>query len=45
MFQTTQNRLTDISRVAVWVGGGALLLSAVMVTLDVLARKMFGITI
>ena len=45
MFQTTQNRLTDISRGAVWVGGGALLLSAVMVTLDVLARKMFGITI
>ncbi len=45
MFQTTQNRLTDISRVAVWVGGGALMLSAVMVTLDVLARKMFGITI
>ena len=45
MFQSTQDRLTDISRVAVWVGGGALLLSAVMVTLDVLARKMFGITI
>ena len=45
MFQTTQDRLTDISRVAVWVGGGALLLSAVMVTLDVLARKMFAITI
>ena len=45
MFQSTQDRLTDISRVAVWVGGGALLLSAVMVTLDVLARKMFAITI
>ena len=45
MFRTIQDRLTDISRVAVWVGGGALLLSAIMVTLDVLARKMFGVTI
>ena len=34
-----------MSQIAVWVGGAALLLSAVMVTLDVLARKAFGITI
>lgn len=45
MFQAIHGKLTDISRVAVWVGGAALLLSAVMVTLDVLARKIFGITI
>ena len=35
----------DVSRVAVWIGGGALMLSAIMVTLDVFARKIFGITI
>ena len=45
MFQTIHTKLTDISRVAVWVGGAALLLSAIMVTLDVFARKLFGITI
>ena len=45
MFQAIHSKLTSISRVAVWVGGGALLLSAIMVTLDVLARKAFGVTI
>ena len=45
MFAAIHARLTSVSRVAVWVGGAALLLSAIMVTLDVLARKVFGITI
>ena len=37
--------LSNISRAAVWVGGLALMLSAVMVTGDVIMRKLFGITI
>lgn len=36
--------LERLSRVAVWFGGTALLISAVIVTLDVLARKIFGVT-
>lgn len=45
MFATIHTRLTKISRVAVWIGGGALTLSAIMVTLDVFSRKLFGFTI
>ncbi len=45
MFATIHDRLFGISRVAVWIGGGALMLSAIMVTLDVLARKIFSVTI
>lgn len=45
LFQTVHGGLMKISRVAVWCGGLALMLSAIMVTLDVLARKIFGITI
>ena len=45
MFSVIHTKLMGISRVAVWVGGAALLLSAIMVTLDVLARKIFAITI
>ena len=45
MFLTIHSKLTDISRVATWCGGFALMLSAIMVTLDVIARKLFGITI
>jgi TRAP-type C4-dicarboxylate transport system permease small subunit len=45
MFQIFHDKLTGISKVAVWVGGAALLLSAIMVTVDVFARKAFGITI
>ena len=36
--------LGRLSLWAVWVGGAALLLSAIMVTVDVLARKLFSIT-
>ena len=45
MLDKIHSRLFSISRVAVWVGGGALLLSAFMVTLDVISRKIFGYTI
>ena len=34
--------LEKISTVAVWCGGGALLICAVMVTLDVISRKAFA---
>lgn len=36
--------LSRISRYAVWAGGGALLLAAFMVTIDVLARKFLNVT-
>jgi TRAP-type C4-dicarboxylate transport system permease small subunit len=35
---------TGISTVAAWVGGGALLLTAVMISVDVVFRKFLGIT-
>ncbi len=36
--------LERISRYAVWLGGAAMLMCAIMVTVDVLCRKFFGIT-
>jgi len=36
--------LEKLSRFAVWVGGAALLLAAIMVTVDVLCRKFLGVT-
>ena len=36
--------LEKISRAAVWVGGAALLLCAFMVSIDVIMRKLFSIT-
>jgi len=45
MFETLHTRFLQVSRVAVWVGGAALMLSAIMVTGDVIMRKLFGITI
>ena len=44
VFETIHGGLEKISRFAVWVGGAALLLAAIMVTLDVLARKFLGVT-
>ncbi len=44
MFARIYDCLERISRVAVWVGGAALLLAAIMVTLDVLSRKILGVT-
>lgn len=45
MFSLLHDKFLSASRVAVWCGGLALLLSAVMVTLDVLSRKFIGYTI
>jgi TRAP-type C4-dicarboxylate transport system permease small subunit len=36
--------LERISRVAVWIGGAALLLCALMVSVDVIMRKLFSMT-
>ena len=43
-FELVHHWLNRLSHVAVWIGGGALLLSAVMVTVDVLCRKFLGVT-
>ena len=45
MFELLHGKFLAVSRVAVWCGGLALTLSAIMVTLDVLSRKIFGFTI
>ena len=45
MFDILHGKLQSVSRVAVWCGGLALMLSAFMVTGDVIFRKLFGITI
>jgi TRAP-type C4-dicarboxylate transport system permease small subunit len=44
VLETIHGWLEKIARFAVWVGGAALLASAIMVTVDVLARKFLGIT-
>ena len=44
VFETIHGGLEKVARFAVWVGGAALLLAAIMVTLDVLARKFLGVT-
>ena len=44
MFNAIHSGLQSFSRFATWVGGAALLLSAIMVTADVVSRKIFGIT-
>ncbi len=44
VFETIHGGLEKLSRFAVWIGGAALLLAAVMVTVDVLARKFAGVT-
>ena len=36
--------LERVSKVAVWIGGAALLLAAIMVTVDVLCRKFLNVT-
>lgn len=45
MFAVIHAKFLGVSRVATWVGGGALLLAAIMVTLDVISRKVLGFTI
>ena len=44
MFASIHRCLEIVSRVAVWIGGGSLLLAAFMVTIDVLCRRFLGIT-
>ncbi len=44
MLQRLHGALEHISRIAVWCGGAALLVAAVIVTVDVLLRKTFSIT-
>ena len=44
MFAAVHVRLERISQYAVWAGGAALLASALMVTVDVLSRKIFSVT-
>jgi TRAP-type C4-dicarboxylate transport system permease small subunit len=44
-FASIHAKFTTASRYATWVGGAALMLSAIMVTLDVISRKLIGFTI
>lgn len=43
-FAAIHRLLGRLSLWAVWIGGGALMLSAIMVTLDVLSRKFLNVT-
>ena len=45
MFASVHSGLKKASRFAVWCGGGALMLCAIMVTIDVIMRKLFAITL
>ena len=44
MLATIHNRLEKLSKMAVWVGGASLLGAALMVSVDVICRKFFSIT-
>ena len=44
MLESIHSRLERISQLAVWVGGAALMAAALMVTVDVLSRKIFNVT-
>lgn len=44
MLAMIHHRLEQISKFAVWVGGAALMLAAIMVTIDVTFRKAFSLT-
>ena len=44
MLAMIHHRLEQISKFAVWVGGAALMLAAIMVTIDVTFRKAFALT-
>ena len=44
MLESIHSRLERISQLADWVGGAALLAAALMVTVDVLSRKIFNVT-
>lgn len=44
-FDAASNRIERISRYAVWAGGASVLAIAAMVTVDVIVRKAFGVTL
>ena len=44
MFERIHARLARIAQIAVWIGGGAHLAAAIMVTIDVVLRKVFSVT-
>ena len=44
MLESIHSRLERIAQLAVWVGGAALLAAALMVTVDVLSRKIVNVT-
>ena len=44
MLERIHSVLKKASRVAAWCGGGALMLAAIMVTIDVISRKLFAVT-
>lgn len=45
MFLRVHGVLQHVARVATWVGGGALTCTAIIVTVDVIFRKLAGVTI
>ncbi|WP_240722623.1 TRAP transporter small permease subunit [Poseidonocella sp. HB161398] len=44
MYRMLFSGLLRLSQVAVWIGGAMMLLAALMVSADVLSRKLFGVT-
>ena len=44
MLETVHRAFRHIARVAVWIGGAALLAAAILVTVDVLCRKFLNVT-
>lgn len=44
VLETIHGGLAKLTRIAVWIAGAALLLAAIMVTVDVLSRKFLGVT-
>ncbi|MCL3882696.1 TRAP transporter small permease [Marivita sp. GX14005] len=45
MYQTLFAYIFRLSQFAVWIGGSMMLLSAIMVSADVIARKVLGVTL
>lgn len=44
ILETIHGGMERLSRYAVWVAGAALMLAAIIVTIDVLSRKLFSVT-
>ena len=43
-FERVHALLERLARIAVWMGGAGLMLAAIMVTIDVICRKLFSLT-